>query len=52
MSAHTLFVDEEGLQDGLTAFKILEGFPQPIAGKIVLVGGGGSTPYTSPPHQP
>lgn len=32
----------------MTAFKILEGFPQPIAGKIVLVGGGGSTPYTSP----
>ncbi|RVL80278.1 hypothetical protein CN140_20250 [Sinorhizobium meliloti] len=33
---HTLFVDEEGLQDGLTAFTIFEGFPQPIAGKIVL----------------
>ncbi|MCA1441907.1 protein psiB [Ensifer sp. IC4062] len=45
---HTLFVDEEGLQDGLTAFTIFEGFPQPIAGKIVLVGGDGSTPYTSP----
>ncbi|RVI80488.1 protein psiB [Sinorhizobium meliloti] len=45
---HTLFVDEEGLQDGLTAFTIFEGFPQPIAGKIVLVGGDGSTPYTFP----
>ena len=45
---HTLFVDEEGLQNGLTAFTIFEGFPQPIAGKIVLVGGDGSTPYTSP----
>ncbi|WP_234840036.1 DUF3846 domain-containing protein [Sinorhizobium meliloti] len=33
---HTLFVDEEGLQDGLTAFTIFKGFPQPIAGKIVL----------------
>lgn len=45
---HTLFVDEEGLRDGLTAFTIFEGFPQPIAGRIVLVGGDGSAPYTSP----
>ncbi|MEY9534693.1 DUF3846 domain-containing protein [Sinorhizobium fredii] len=45
---HTLLVDEEGLQEGLTAFTIFEGFPQPIAGKIVLVGGDGSSPYTSP----
>lgn len=45
---HTLFVDEEGLHEGLTAFTIFEGFPQPIAGKIVLVGGDGREPYTSP----
>ncbi|KSV73559.1 hypothetical protein N183_24300 [Sinorhizobium sp. Sb3] len=45
---HTLLVDEEGLKEGLTAFTIFEGFPQPIAGKIVLVGGDGSSPYTSP----
>lgn len=49
---HSLFVDEEGLRDGLTAFTIFEGFPQLIAGKIVLVGGDGSTPYTFSPHQP
>ncbi|TIT20686.1 MAG: hypothetical protein E5W70_20280 [Mesorhizobium sp.] len=32
---HSLFVDEEGLRDGLTAFTIFEGYPQPLAGKIV-----------------
>ncbi|TIM05514.1 hypothetical protein [Mesorhizobium sp.] len=30
---HTLFIDEEGLRDGLTAFTIFEGYPQPLAGK-------------------
>ncbi|TIL49625.1 protein psiB [Mesorhizobium sp.] len=45
---HTLFVDEEGLRDGLTAFTIFEGYPQPLAGKIILVGGDGSAPYASP----
>jgi hypothetical protein len=45
---HSLFVDEEGLRDGLTAFTIFEGYPQPLAGKIVLVGGDGREPYTSP----
>ncbi|MBB4590417.1 hypothetical protein GGE50_006349 [Rhizobium leguminosarum] len=45
---HSLFVDEEGLRDGLTAFTLFEGYPQPLAGKLVLVGGDGSEPYTSP----
>lgn len=45
---HSLFVDEEGLHDGLTAFTIFEGYPQPLAGKLVLVGGDGSEPYHSP----
>lgn len=45
---HSLFVDEEGLHDGLTAFTIFEGYPQPLAGKIALVGGDGGEPYTSP----
>lgn len=45
---HSLFVDEEGLRDELTAFTIFEGYPQPLAGKIVLVGGDGREPYTSP----
>ncbi len=45
---HTLFVDEEGLKEGLTAFTIFEGYPQPLAGKIALVGGDGCEPYTSP----
>ncbi|MER8374521.1 protein psiB [Mesorhizobium sp. M1406] len=45
---HSLFVDEEGLRDGLSAFTILEIYPQPLAGKIVLVDGDGSEPYASP----
>ncbi|WP_037461953.1 DUF3846 domain-containing protein [Sinorhizobium fredii] len=45
---HSLFVDEEGLTDGLTAFTIFDGYPQPLAGKIALVGGDGREPYTSP----
>ncbi|MER9651432.1 DUF3846 domain-containing protein [Mesorhizobium sp. M0199] len=45
---HSLFVDEEGLGDGLSAFTIFEGYPQPLAGKIVLVGGDGSELYASP----
>ena len=35
---HTLIVDEDGLQDGLSGFTIFDGYPQPIAGKIVLAG--------------
>ncbi|MBC2774976.1 protein psiB [Rhizobium sp. AQ_MP] len=35
-SNHVLIVDEEGLRDGLTAFTIFDGYPQPLAGKIVL----------------
>ncbi|MES0000949.1 DUF3846 domain-containing protein [Mesorhizobium sp. M0051] len=45
---HSLFVDEEGLREGLSAFTIFEGYPQPLAGKIVLVGGDGCELYASP----
>ncbi|MQB13173.1 DUF3846 domain-containing protein [Agrobacterium sp. ICMP 6402] len=37
-SHHVLVIDEDGLQDGLTSFTIADGYPQPLAGKIVLVG--------------
>ncbi len=33
---HVLIVDEEGLRDGLAAFTVFDGYPQPLAGKIVL----------------
>lgn len=33
---HLLFADEDGLRDGLTAFTIFDGYPQPLAGKLVL----------------
>ncbi|WFU13147.1 protein psiB (plasmid) [Rhizobium sp. CB3090] len=45
---HSLFLDEEALRDGLTAFTIFDGYPKPLAGKIVLVGGDGGQPYRSP----
>ncbi|WP_137136978.1 DUF3846 domain-containing protein [Rhizobium sp. FKY42] len=35
-SKHALIIDEEGLRDGLTAFTIFDGYPQPLAGKIVI----------------
>ncbi|OWK25360.1 hypothetical protein AJ87_11140 [Rhizobium yanglingense] len=46
--SHWLFLDEEGLRDGSTAFTIFDGYPQPLGGKIVLVRGGGSEPFYSP----
>jgi hypothetical protein len=45
---HVLIVDEEGLRDGLTAFTIFEGYPQPLAGKIVLASLDGS--HVLPPQ--
>nr|CAD6438861.1 protein psiB [Rhizobium sp. Q54] len=39
---HVLIVDEEGLRDGLTAFTVFDGYPQPLAGKIVLASLDGS----------
>ncbi|WP_287261534.1 hypothetical protein [Mesorhizobium sp.] len=36
------------MRDGLTAFAIFEGYPQPLAGKLVLVSGDGRESYTSP----
>ncbi|MCJ8521823.1 hypothetical protein ABID21_004988 [Pseudorhizobium tarimense] len=33
---HVLIVDEEGLCEGLSAFTVFDGYPQPLAGKIVL----------------
>jgi hypothetical protein len=35
---HKLIVDEEGLRDGLAAYSMLDGYPQALAGKLVLVG--------------
>lgn len=37
-SHHKLIVDEEGLRDGLVAYSMLDGYPQALAGKLVLVG--------------
>lgn len=33
---HLLFADEDGMRDGLTSFTIFDGYPQPLAGKLVL----------------
>ncbi|WP_037435649.1 DUF3846 domain-containing protein [Sinorhizobium fredii] len=46
--SHWLFVDEEGLRPGLTAFTIFDRYPQPLGGKIVLAGNDGSESYHSP----
>ncbi|OWK25391.1 hypothetical protein AJ87_10910 [Rhizobium yanglingense] len=46
--SHRLFLDGEGLRDGLTAFTIFDGYPQPLGGKIVLVRGDGRESYCSP----
>jgi len=35
---HKLIVDEEGLRDGISAYTTLDGYPQALAGKLVLVG--------------
>lgn len=45
---HVLIVDEEGLRDGLTAFTVFDGYPQPLAGKIVLASLDGS--HVLPPQ--
>ncbi len=45
---HVLIGDEEGLRDGLTAFTVFDGYPQPLAGKIVLAGLDGS--HVLPPQ--
>ncbi|MBC2887692.1 DUF3846 domain-containing protein (plasmid) [Brucella pituitosa] len=45
---HTLLVDEDGLQDGLTAFTWFTSYPQPLAGKLVLIGGDASVPPSDP----
>ncbi|CDI12045.1 hypothetical protein ACA106_05745 [Agrobacterium pusense] len=42
--SHWLFVDEEGLREGLRAFTIFDRYPQPLGGKIVLAGNDGSSP--------
>ncbi|MCO5965928.1 hypothetical protein [Sinorhizobium meliloti] len=46
--SHWLFVDEEGLRDGLTAFTMFDRYPQPLGGKIVLAGNDGRESYQSP----
>ncbi|MBB4188783.1 hypothetical protein GGE07_005462 [Sinorhizobium terangae] len=46
--SHWLFVDEEALRPGLTAFTIFDGYPQPLGGKIVLSGNDRSESYHSP----
>lgn len=45
---HILLTDEDGLRDGLTAFTTYNRYPQPLAGRLVLIGGDGSGPHTSP----
>ncbi|MDK1389321.1 hypothetical protein QN219_26760 [Sinorhizobium sp. 7-81] len=45
---HWLFLNEEGLRDGLTAFTFFDRYPQPLGGKIVLARGDGSEYYHSP----
>ncbi|MCA1444661.1 hypothetical protein I6F07_31710 [Ensifer sp. IC4062] len=46
--SHWLFVDEEGLRPGVTAFTIFDGYPQPLGGKIILAGDKRSESYHSP----
>ncbi|ARO32476.1 PsiB protein (plasmid) [Rhizobium etli] len=45
---HSLFVEEEALRAGFTAFTIFDGHATPLAGKIALLGGDGRQPYRSP----
>ncbi|CUX72170.1 MULTISPECIES: DUF3846 domain-containing protein [Agrobacterium] len=44
---HSLVTDEEGLRDGLTEFSIFKRYPQPLAGKIVLMGADFAAPQIS-----
>lgn len=44
---HSLVTDEEGLRDGLTEFTIFNRYPQPLAGKIVLMGADFAPPQIS-----
>jgi len=46
--SHWLFVDAEGLREGLTAFTMFGRYPQPLGGRIVLAGTDGSESYHSP----
>ncbi|THK33381.1 hypothetical protein EHS39_36820 [Ensifer sp. MPMI2T] len=46
--SHWLFVDEDGMREGLTAFTMFARYPQPLGGKIVLAGNDGSESYHSP----
>jgi len=34
---HTLFFDDGGLRDGITHYTMLEGYPDPLVGKLVLL---------------
>lgn len=34
---HTLFFDDSGLRDGITHYTRLEGYPDPLVGKLVLL---------------
>lgn len=45
---HYLFVDEDGLSEGMTSFTIFDGYPQPLAGKIVLAGMDGPMGFSTP----
>ncbi|WP_240533552.1 DUF3846 domain-containing protein [Sinorhizobium fredii] len=46
--SHALFLDDEGLRDGITAFTVFASYPQPLGGRIVLIRGDGSEPHFSP----
>lgn len=37
---NTVYLDDDGLTDGLTCITKLEGFPNPLAGKLVIAGTG------------
>lgn len=37
---NTVYLDDNGLTDGLTCITKLEGFPNPLAGKLVIAGNG------------
>ncbi|MCT7377964.1 protein psiB [Chelativorans salis] len=45
---HSLYLNNDGLKDGLTAYTIFDGYPQPLAGKLVLAAESRDRLYRTP----
>lgn len=42
--SHWLYFDDEGLREGVTHYIAVEGYPDPLVGRVVLVGAGENQP--------